>query len=100
MQMVSVNIPVLLAIGYLIGIVLIIIGYRETEDLARRTRLLRIGILIVGVMIPVTPISWYAYWIIATGMILVLIDCIIIAIALIVGLIVIYWGFKSYTSEQ
>jgi hypothetical protein len=99
LQMVSVSMPFLLAIGYLIGIVLIVLGYRETEDPAKRTRLLRMGFLIIGIMIPITPISWYAYWIISTGLILVLIDYVIIAMALIVGLILIYWGFNTYTNE-
>jgi uncharacterized membrane protein len=99
-QMFSINMPSLLVIGFLIGIILIILGSRESEDLSRRNRLLKSGILIVGIMIPVTPISWYGYWVLTSSLELLLLDYIIIAVAIVIGILVIYQGFKSYTGGQ
>ncbi|MFW9927111.1 MAG: hypothetical protein ACFFDM_10105 [Candidatus Thorarchaeota archaeon] len=100
MQLLSVNMPSLLVIGFLIGIILIILGNRELEDLARRNRLMKTGISIVGIMIPITPISWYGYWVWTSGTVLTVVDYLIIAIAIIVGLLVIYRGFTSFKSSQ
>ena len=98
--MFAVPIPLLLALGFLIGIILLIIGYRETADLQRRYHLMGIGVIFIGIMIPVTPLSWYGYWAVTTGIILGLIDIAIIAIALIAGIILIYGGFRIYSKYQ
>ncbi|MFW9886660.1 MAG: hypothetical protein ACFFER_00655 [Candidatus Thorarchaeota archaeon] len=59
--MFAVPIPILLALGFLIGFVFLVLGYREESDLIRRNHLLGLGIVILGIMIPVTPLSWYGH---------------------------------------
>ena len=94
-QMFSIPIPPLLAIGFLIGILLIASGYRSQND-----RQLGLGVMIIGFMIPITPISWYGYWIVTSGLVLGLIEIAILAIALIIGLLLLYKGFKIYSTTQ
>ncbi|MFW9810602.1 MAG: hypothetical protein ACFFE6_14585, partial [Candidatus Thorarchaeota archaeon] len=82
MQQFSVNMPSLLIIGFLIGIIFVVLGNREMGDLVRRNRLLKIGISVVGIMIPVTPLSWYGYWALTSSIVLMPLDYIIIGIAI------------------
>ncbi|MFX1558980.1 MAG: hypothetical protein ACFFBL_00155 [Promethearchaeota archaeon] len=98
--MFTIPIPPLLAIGFLIGVIILALGYRENSDLTRRNHLMGIGIIIIGVMIPITPLSWYGYLIVTSGLILGIFDIIIIGIALILGIILLYVGFKTYTRFQ
>lgn len=93
--MFAVNIPSLIIIGFLIGIILIIVGNRERDDMSRRNKFLRSGIIVVGIMIPVTPISWYGYWALSSSVTLMLLDYIIIAVAIVIGILVIVQGFRS-----
>ncbi|MFX0055278.1 MAG: hypothetical protein ACFFAX_15485 [Promethearchaeota archaeon] len=99
-QMLAVPLPMLLAIGFLIGFVFLGLGYREGSDLTRRYRFLGVGGITVGIMIPVTPISWYAYWIVTSGLLLGLIEITIIGVALIIGIFLIYKGVKIYSGNQ
>lgn len=92
--------PPLLALGFLIGIILIVLGYREKTDPTRHQHLMGLGIIIIGIMIPVTPLSWYGSHIVTIGLILGLIEIVIIAVALIIGLVTIYMGFKTYSKTQ
>ncbi|MFQ5832118.1 MAG: hypothetical protein ACE5H4_05420 [Candidatus Thorarchaeota archaeon] len=64
------------------------------EGLIRRNHLMGAGIAIVGFMIPVTPLSWYGYWVITTGLILGMVELAIIASALIIGVILMYLGAR------
>lgn len=93
-------IPPLLALGFLIGIILLVLGYREKTNLTRHQHLMGLGIMIIGVMIPVTPLSWYGYLIVTSGLILGLIEIAIIAVALILGIVFLYQGFRTYSKTQ
>ena len=99
-QMLSVPLPMLLAIGFLIGFVFLGLGYREGSDLTRRYRFMGMGGITIGIMIAVTPISWYAYWIVTSGLFLGLIEIAIIGFALIIGILFIYKGVKIYSGTQ
>lgn len=59
--MVTVSIPFLLAFGFLLGMLLLILGYRERVDVLRRNRLLGSGLSIIGIMTLLTPLSWFLY---------------------------------------
>ncbi len=59
--MVSISIPPLLALGFLIGMVLLILGYREEINLRRRNLLMGSGLGIIGIMVLLTPLSWFLY---------------------------------------
>ncbi|MHA1902737.1 MAG: hypothetical protein ACXADL_13490 [Candidatus Thorarchaeota archaeon] len=99
-QMFVIPIPPLLAIGFLIGIVLLVLGYRNKTDLTRRYHLMGLGTVVIGIMIPVTPISWYVSGMVTLGWVLGLAEISIIAIALIIGFILIYYGVKTYYRSQ
>ncbi len=93
--MFAIPIPPLLAIGFLIGIILVALGYRNRDD-----RQMGLGVVIIGLMIPVTPISWYVYWVVTGGLLLGLLDIAIILGALIFGILFLYKGFKMYSATQ
>jgi hypothetical protein len=99
-QMFAVPIPTLLALGFLIGFVMLALGYREGSDITRRHHLMGLGVVIIGIMIPATPISWYGYWMVVSALILGLIEIVFIAVALIIGIILIYKGVKTYSATQ
>ncbi|MFX1260474.1 MAG: hypothetical protein ACFFAZ_00160 [Promethearchaeota archaeon] len=99
--MFSVNIPALLALGFLIGILLVAIGYRERETLVLRAHRIGLGIIIIGIMIPTTPLTWYiSLELIAGIVILGILDIAIIILALTIGFFGVYYGFKTYRSSQ
>ncbi len=98
--MFTVPIPPLLALGFLIGIILLVLGYRENADLTRRNHLMGLGLIIIGIMIPVTPATWYGYLVVIHGLVLGLTEIAVISIALILGIILIYIGAKNYTKSQ
>ncbi|MFW9804747.1 MAG: hypothetical protein ACFFFC_18975 [Candidatus Thorarchaeota archaeon] len=99
-QMLAVPLPMLLAIGFLIGFVFLGLGYREGSDMTRRYRFIGVGAITIGIMIPVTPISWYGYWIVTTGLLLGLIEIAMICVTLIIGILLIYKGVKIYSGNQ
>ncbi|MHA2300153.1 MAG: hypothetical protein ACXACD_04275 [Candidatus Thorarchaeota archaeon] len=99
-QMFVIPIPPLLALGFLIGIIILVLGYREDSDLTRRYHLMGLGVVVIGIMIPVTPLSWYGYWMVTSGLVLGLVEIAIIAVALIVGILLVYKGVKTYSGPQ
>jgi len=98
--MFTIPIPPLLAIGFLIGIILLALGYRTKADLIKRHHQMGLGTVIIGIMIPPTPISWYGYWALTSVILLGIIDIAIIAVTLIIGIVLVYTGIKFYSSTQ
>ena len=98
--MFTVPIPPLLTLGFLIGIILLVLGYRENADLTRRNHLMGLGLIIIGIMIPVTPAIWYGYLVVIHGLVLGLTEIAVISIALILGIILMYLGAKNYSKSQ
>jgi hypothetical protein len=98
--MFSVPIPPLLALGFLIGIVLFVLGYRENVDLVKRSHRMGLGLIIIGIMIPISPLSWYGYWVLTSAMVLGFLDYAIIAVALVIGVIIMYLGAKIYSEPH
>ncbi len=98
--MVAVLIPSLLFFSFSVGIVFVVLGYREMEDLTRRNHMMGAGTAIVGFMVLVTPLSWYVYLMVTIGLILGLFEIAIIAIAVIIGIILMYIGARIYTRSQ
>ena len=99
-QMFVVPLPPLLALGFLIGTILLALGYREDSDLTMRHHLMGLGVVVIGIMIPVCPLSWYGYWMVTSGLVLGLIEITIIAVALIIGILLVYKGVKTYSEPQ
>jgi hypothetical protein len=93
-------IPPLLALGFLIGIILLVLGYMEKTDPTRHQHLMGLGIIIIGIMIPITPVSWYGDLVLVSGLILGIIEIAIIALALIIGIVLLYIGSKTYMKSQ
>jgi hypothetical protein len=48
-------------IGFVIAILLIVMGFREKRDYARKVRLVRAGGVLLGLMIIATGLIWYGY---------------------------------------
>lgn len=99
-QMFAVPIPMLLALGFLIGFVILALGYREESDISRRHKLMGLGVIIIGIMIPTTPLSWYVYWMVTSSLVLGIIEIGVIAVALIIGVFLIYKGVKIQSATQ
>ena len=98
--MFSINIPALLALGFLIGILLVAIGYREKANLVLRAHRIGLGTIIIGIMIPATPLAWYGSLGLRTGIIILgILDIAIIILTLIAGVIGVYYGLKTYRSS-
>ncbi len=98
--MFTVPIPPLLVLGFLIGVILLLIGYRENTDLTKRNHLIGLGLIIIGIMIPTTPITWYGYLMATTMFVLGLVEITILVVALLIGVILIYIGAKTYSRSQ
>ena len=60
-------VPALLMIGFVIAVLFLVLGYRERVDLSKRERSIRIGLVLLGMMVIVTPFSWYGYLAIVAG---------------------------------
>jgi hypothetical protein len=99
-QMFTIPIPPLLAIGFLIGIILFALGLRNQDDLVKRNHQMGLGLVIIGFMIPVTPISWYGYQMVTSGLVLGLVEIFIISVAVIIGIVIVYKGVKTYSTAQ
>jgi hypothetical protein len=67
--MLTVSIPGLLMMGFGIALVFLILGYREKADISKSRRLIGIGLDLLGLMVIVTPLSWYGMWAITTGLV-------------------------------
>jgi len=94
------SMPFILALGFLVGIVLLLLGYREIEDRPRRNRLMGLGTIVIGIMIPVTPVSWYVYLVLTAARVLGIVELAIIAIAVILGIVLMYLGARIYVRVQ
>jgi hypothetical protein len=93
-------IPPLLALGFLIGIILLVLGYMEKTNPTRHQHLMGLGIIIIGIMIPITPLSWYGTLIITRGLILGVFEIAVIVTALMIGAVLLYIGSKTYIKSQ
>ena len=97
----GVSMPGILATGFLIGVILIILGSRENQNLERRNHLIGLGTIVIGIMIPVTPLSWYLYWVGIIGLLILGGEPQIVTLfALVIGIIVIYQGIRIYRRKQ
>jgi len=97
----GVSMPSILILGFLIGVILIILGYRERQDLVRRNHQIGLGTIIVGIMIPVTPLSWYIYWEGFLGLFMLPLEHkLVIILALVIGLAFIVHGARIYRRPQ
>lgn len=47
--------------GFAIALLLIVMGFREKRDYARKVRLVRAGGILLGLMIIITGLSWYGF---------------------------------------
>ncbi|MFX1261861.1 MAG: hypothetical protein ACFFAZ_07240 [Promethearchaeota archaeon] len=98
--MFTIPFPPLLILGFLIGIILIVLGYREQTDFTRHQHLMGLGIIIIGIMIPVSVIAWYGYLVLANRLVLGIIEISIIAAAFLIAISIIFIGFMTYSKSQ
>lgn len=60
-QMFAISPVGILAFGFVIAILLIIIGFREKSDYSRKAGLMRAGGILLGLMMIATGLTWYGY---------------------------------------
>jgi hypothetical protein len=92
--MFSLNIPSILGIGFVIAILLIMIGYREKENIRRRVRYLRMGGVFFGIMVIVTGLTVYGYLVMVVSLIMFLQDVVILSMVSSFGGVII--GISCY----
>lgn len=98
---VGVSMPALLILGFVIAIILLIFGFMEKKNPLRKKRLLAAGTILFGIMIVAVPLSWYGYWAIASGGILVNIsDIVIITFLSLIGGIIISFGIEFNRAKE
>jgi drug/metabolite transporter (DMT)-like permease len=94
--MVGISMPGLLAIGYVVALVLLFLANREREDLNRKSILAKSGVILIGIMIAITPLSWYGYYAATDGSIaMALYDLAIVSMCCIFGGIIIGAGLRA-----
>jgi Na+/phosphate symporter len=71
--------PGILGIGFVIAILLIVIGFREKDDFPRKVRFIRAGGILFGIMIIVTGLTVYGYLVAVMALSMTLQDVIILA---------------------
>jgi len=92
----TVSIPGLLIMGFGIALVFLILGYREGADISKRRRFTGIGLDLLGLMMIVTPLSWYGMWAITSGLAqMTILDILLLTVfaalgGLIIGVSVVY----------
>jgi FtsH-binding integral membrane protein len=90
--MVMVSIPALLGFGFIVGIVLVLLGLVEQKNQQRRAHLMAAGVIVLGIMSVVTPLLWYGYPALLTGVVVLNLGELVILtlLALISGLLIAY----------
>jgi hypothetical protein len=92
---VAVSAPALLALGFIIGIVLAVVGLLEQKNRTRRGHLLAAGVLLLGVMSVATPLLWYGYPAFLTGVVVMTLgELVILALLALVGGLLIAYGLQ------
>ena len=86
--------PGILGIGFVIAILLIVIGFREKEDFLRKVRYVRSGGILFGIMIIVTGLIVYGYLVVTMSLSMTLQDVIIATLVSSMGGLII--GISSY----
>jgi uncharacterized membrane protein len=70
--LVTVSVPAVLAVGFIIGIVLLVVGLLEQKDRTQRAHLTGAGALLLGIMTVATPLLWYGCWPLLTGSVIIM----------------------------
>lgn len=92
--MFGLSLPSLLALGFSVAVVLLMMGYRETQLPNRANALFRAGLILLGVMIALTPILWYSTWALPSGnLLMTLSDIFVLGLGALFGGIVVGAGF-------
>lgn len=60
-QMFAITPVPILAAGFIVAILLIIIGFRERSDYSSKVRLIRAGGILLGLMMIATGLTWFGY---------------------------------------
>jgi len=93
-QMFAISPVPILTAGFMIAILLIVIGFREKSDYSRKTRLMRAGGILLGLMIIATGLTWYGYLASTSSTPLALEDVVILTLVSSIGGLI--SGISSY----
>jgi Ca2+/Na+ antiporter len=92
---VGVSAPALLALGFIIGIVLVVVGLLEQKNRTRRAHLMAAGVLLLGIMSIVTPLLWYGYPAFLTGVVVMTLgELVILTLLALVGGLLLAYGLQ------
>jgi uncharacterized membrane protein len=92
--LVGVSIPALLVLGFVLAVILLVMGYREKNLPDRANSFFRAGLVLLGAMTALTPILWYWTWAMPSGTLLMsVLDIFILGLGALLGGIVIGVGF-------
>ena len=98
---VAVSAPALLALGFIIGIVLVVVGLLAQKNRDRRAHLMAAGVLLLGIMSIVTPLLWYAYPAFLTGLAIVTAgELVLLTLLAVVGGLLIAYGIQLAWTRQ
>ncbi len=86
--------PGILGIGFVIAIILIILGYREKEDFLKKVRYVRSGGILFGIMILISGLIVYGYLVATMAYSLTLGDVMILTLVSSLGGLII--GIAGY----
>jgi small-conductance mechanosensitive channel len=94
------NLPSILIFGWVIATILLVLGFLEKEISLRKSKLTRWGVSIMGIMTLVTPFSWYVYWAVANGALLMTAgDVVILAFLSFIGGMILMFGIGTSRRE-
>jgi len=97
----AVSLPALLALGFIVGLVLLGLGLLEVKKAKRRAHLIAAGATLLGVMTVVTPLTWYGYWAFLVGVVVMgLGDLLILALLALFGGLLIAFGIQSARTRE
>jgi len=91
----TVSLPALLALGFIVGLVFLVLGLLKAKQGKRRAHLIAGGATLLGVMTAVTPLTWYGYWAFLGGVVVMSLgDLLILALLALFGGLLIAFGIQ------
>jgi hypothetical protein len=75
----------ILGLGFVIAIVLLILGLMEKTDYSKRVRMSRAGGILLGLMVIATGLTWYGYVVLTSSIPLTIVDVVILTLVAAIG---------------
>ncbi|TFG29277.1 hypothetical protein EU527_16150 [Candidatus Thorarchaeota archaeon] len=75
----------ILGLGFLIAIVLLVLGLIEKTDYSKRVRMIRAGGILLGLMVISAGLTWYGYLAVSSSVLLTFGDVIVLTLVSSIG---------------